>query len=42
MFGNYMLGCLHATIGLMMMREKEGSKSNGKFGNDVVGLVKFF
>jgi hypothetical protein len=24
------------------MREKEGSKSNGKFNNDIVELVKLF
>jgi hypothetical protein len=29
-------------IGLMMMKEKEGSENNGKFGNDLVELVKFF
>jgi hypothetical protein len=42
MFGNCVRGCFHMTIGLMMMREKEGSESNGNFSNGVIELVNLF
>jgi hypothetical protein len=32
--------CHHVTIGLIMTKRKNGSESDGKFGNDVAELFK--